>query len=110
MGGSDAPSEGHVAFWRVAEPFLAREGVTKSTMMGFPCIRVNGAFCACVHKDGTGLVAKLPAARVEAAVAAGEGEAFAPAGKVFREWLFVPVAAVDTWPAWLAESFAFVTP
>ena len=102
-------TEGHQRFWAVAEPFLARDGVTKSTMMGFPCLRVNGDFFASVHKDGTGLVVKLSKQRVSEAIEAGQGESFAPNGKVFKEWMFVPLSKADSWPGWVDEALAFVS-
>jgi hypothetical protein len=102
------PTEGHRLFWQAAVPFLERDGVTRSTMMGFPCLRVNGDFFASVHREGTGITVKLPRDRVAAAVADGSAESFAPNGKVFKEWLFVPVGRAGTWPAWLEEAFVFV--
>ena len=38
--------EGETYFWELAEPLLASEGVTRGTMMGFPCLRKHGAFFA----------------------------------------------------------------
>ena len=37
---------GEERFWELAEPLLARPDVTRSTMMGFPCLRVRGQFFA----------------------------------------------------------------
>ncbi len=31
-------------FWSLADPLLDRPTVTRSTMMGLPCLRVDGAF------------------------------------------------------------------
>ncbi len=41
-------------------------------------------------------------------IEAGAGEPFAPAGKVFREWVAVPDLDDDTWESLLAESIVFV--
>ena len=42
------------------------------------------------------------------AVAAGEGESFAPNGRVFREWLQIPVADAAHWDDYLREAYNFV--
>lgn len=95
-------------FWDLAAPLLAREGVSDGTMMGFPCLRVRGAFFAsCDHRTGD-LIIKLPRERVAALIAAGAGQPFAPAGRVFKEWLLVPDRDEARWEAHLAEAYAFV--
>ena len=38
--------EGEHRFWSLAHPLLGREGITRSRMMGLPCLRVDGAFFA----------------------------------------------------------------
>ncbi len=55
-----------------------------------------------------GLVAKLPKARVDALVAAGEGERFDPRkdGRVMKEW--VVVADEGAWPELAREARAYV--
>jgi hypothetical protein len=47
-------------FWELAQPLLAEPGVTRSTMMGYPCLRANGAFFACVERATGNLIVKLP--------------------------------------------------
>ena len=47
---------------------------------------------------------KLPAERVAHLVAAGQGEPFAPAGRVFREWVAAPRPDRRRWRALLAEA------
>jgi len=70
-------------FWEVAEPFLAEENVIRSTMMGFPCLRINGDyFASSDHKTGD-LIIKLAADRVEELIEAGTGHSFAPNGDAF---------------------------
>lgn len=102
---TDAPT---AFFWDVAGPLLAREGVSDGTMMGFPCLRVRGAFFAsCDHRSGD-LIVKLPRERVAALIAADEGLPFAPAGRVFKEWLLVPDRDEGRWEALLADAYAFV--
>ncbi len=51
---------------------------------------------------------KLPAERVTELIDAGRGEPFAPAGKVFSEWLAVTEVDEDRWRALLREGVAFV--
>jgi len=104
----DPVEAAHAHFWSVAEPFLARDAVTKGTMMGFPCLRHDGAFFASIEHKGTRMVVKLPRERVAEAVVTGEGESFAPAGRVFKEWLAVPHDRADRWTGLLHEAFAFV--
>ena len=95
-------------FWDLAGPLLARDGVSDSTMMGFPCLRVRGAFFAsCDHRSGD-LIVKLPRERVAALIAAGEGQPFAPAGRVFKEWLLVSDRDERRWEALMEEAYAFV--
>ena len=94
-------------FWELAEPLLAEPGVTRSTMMGFPCLRLEGRYFASVDRGAQALLVKLPADRVTTLIAAGSGAPFAPAGRVFREWLAVPRADRRRWRALLAEARRF---
>ena len=94
---------------RLAAPLLERPGVGWGTMMGFPCLRAGGSFFASVHHRDQSLIVKLPEARVKQAVAKGEGQPFAPAGRVFKEWLEVPLARSRSWKKLLAEAHRFVS-
>ena len=98
---------GQRLFWELAEPLLAEPGVTQSTMMGYPCLRANGAFFACVERATGHLIVKLPARRVSELVAAGPAVPFAPNGRTFREWAAFPVADPGEWRALLAEARDF---
>ena len=40
--------------------------------MGYPCLRANGAFFACVERTTGHLIVKLPAPRVNELIAAGQ--------------------------------------
>jgi hypothetical protein len=95
-------------FWELAGPLLAEPGVTRSTMMGYPCLRANGAFFACVEPATGHLVVKLPALRVNELVATGQALPFAPNGRTFREWAAFPLADPGEWNALLAEARSFV--
>ena len=91
-------------FWRLADPLLEQAGVTRSTMMGYPCLRLNGDFFACCDRRTGDLVVKLDEARAAELVATGKAEPFAPNGRRFREWVSVPARASRRWPALLDEA------
>ena len=98
------PTAGEKQFWSLAEPLLARAGVTRSTMMGFPCLRFDGDFFAsCDHRSGN-LVVKLDEPRVIELVNAGKAEPFAPNGHRFREWASIPVGRQRSWANLLDEA------
>ncbi|HEY1518248.1 MAG TPA: hypothetical protein VGF91_17610 [Solirubrobacteraceae bacterium] len=78
--------------------------VTRSTMMGFPCLRVDDKFFACVERATGNLIVKLPAERVNEVVRTGSGRPFAPNGRVFKEWVACPVAARELWTDLLNEA------
>lgn len=82
--------------------------VAPGTMMGFQCLRVRGKFFASTNRDASSLIVKLPAARVTAAIAEGHGRAFAPNGRVFREWLEIPREQTARWASLLHEAYLFV--
>jgi hypothetical protein len=95
-------------FWSVADTFLARDDVAEGTLMGFPCLRVDGDFFAtCEHRTGE-LIVKLSEKRVRELRASGEGAAFAPAGRVFKEWVLVSESDESRWTALLQEAYVFV--
>jgi hypothetical protein len=84
-------------FWELAQPLLDRAGVTRSTMMGFPCLRLQGDFFASFDRRNGDLVVKLDEHLVDHLLAAGRAEPFAPNGRRFREWAAVPFARRRTW-------------
>ena len=104
----EATTPGEHRFWQLAEPLLARPQVTRSTMMGLPCLRVNGSFFASSDRRTGNLLVKLPEARVSALVRAGRAEPFAPAGRTFRQWAAIPDQRARTWRALLDEALAYV--
>ena len=77
--------------------------------MGGRCVRVAGEFLALVDFKDSGLVVKLPRERVDQLISQGIGRPFAPAGKVFREWVSIPEAKPRQWRALLREGIAFVS-
>jgi hypothetical protein len=98
-------------FWQLAAE-LQREDprIHESTIMNGLCLRVGDEFLALVDYKGSGLVVKLPKARVAELIDAGVGEPFGPAGKVFKEWLSVPTPDRRLWRELLLEGMAFVDP
>lgn len=102
------PDEHEARFWAVAEPLLERAGVSRSTMMGLPCLRIDGRFFASFDRSTGDLLVKLPEDRVDQLVAAGRAHAFAPAGRRFREWAAVEPARRRSWPSLLDAALAFV--
>lgn len=108
MNPETPPTPGEAKFWDLAEPLLGRADVTRSTMMGFPCLRIRGQFFASTDRTTGALLVKLPEARVEKLVDAGRAEPFAPAGRRFREWASIPYERSRAWKRLLDEAFTFV--
>jgi hypothetical protein len=100
--------DGEALFWELADPLYEDPAVSRSTMMGFPCLRVDGKFFASLDHRNANLVIKLPSERVGELIDQGTGVAFAPAGKVFREWVAVPEPDAAGWASLLDEAKAFV--
>ncbi len=95
-------------FWEVATPLLANGSVSKSTMMGFPCLRVHGDFFASAEPKSGDLIVKLPADRVQALIDGDAGEPFAPNGRRFREWVRVVERDAGQWRDLIDEARGFV--
>ena len=102
--------EGHKRFWDLAEPYLSSGALVEGTMMGHQCLRTGGSnqFVATIERETGNLVVKLPKARVAELVEDGTGASFAPAGKVFKEWVAVADFDEQRWTALLEESMDFV--
>jgi hypothetical protein len=102
-------SKSEQLFWRLATELQAEDArVVEGTIMNGRCLRVGEEFLALVDYKGSGLVVKLPKERVEALVESGEGRPFAPAGRVFKEWVAVPNVDRRRWLSLLREGLAFV--
>jgi hypothetical protein len=102
------PAEPEARFWALADPVLAYTGVTRSTMMGLPCLRIDGHFFGSFDRHTGDLLVKLPEARVDQLVNAGRAHPFAPTGRRFREWAAISPTRQRSWPALLEEALAFV--
>jgi hypothetical protein len=103
-----ATADREALFWRLADELLEEPAVTRSTMMGFPWVRLRGQFFACVDRRTGDLVVKVPPARVAELVADGIGLPFAPNGRVFHAWVAIPIRDDEEWSALLDEARAFV--
>lgn len=98
-------------FWELIEELQHEDPrVEEGTIMGGRCARVAGEFLGLVDFHGSGLVVKLPRERVQELIEQGVGRPFAPAGKVFKEWVSVPARDRRRWRALLREGVAFVAP
>jgi hypothetical protein len=104
-----SPEHGEELFRRLADDLLSEPGVTRGTMMGYPCLRCDGAFFACVERGTGNLIVKLPGPRVQDLVAAGRAIPFAPSGRMFKEWAAFPDRDRKEWGAALAEARLFVS-
>ena len=98
-------------FWELIDELqLEDPRVEAGTIMNGRCPRVAGEFLALVDFNGSGLVVKLPRQRVAELIEQGIGEPFAPAKKVFAEWVSIPTRDRRRWRALLREGVAFVAP
>jgi hypothetical protein len=93
----ESSEAGEARFWELATPLLEQAGVTRSTMMGFPCLRLDGDFFATCDRRSGDLVVKLDERQVRSLIDAGRAEPFAPNGRRFREWAAIPYERRRTW-------------
>lgn len=77
-------SSNEARFWSFADPLLATPFVTRSTMMGFPCLRVSGRFFASFDRQTGALVVKMSAARVDELISSGQAQPFAGGTEIPR--------------------------
>jgi hypothetical protein len=82
--------------------------VTRSTMMGLPCLRAGGRFFASFDRRASALVVKLSAVRVQELIESGGAKPFAPSGRPFREWASIDSGSPEVWSSLLDEALAFV--
>jgi hypothetical protein len=108
-GTSAQAAEGELRFWRLAEPLLAMPGVTRSTMMGLPCLRIDGSFFASCDRRTGALLVKLPEAKIDKLISAGRAEPFSPAGHRFRQWAAIPADKPRSWRLLLDEALHYVS-
>ncbi len=98
-------------FWELIDELQVDDPrIEEGTIMSGRCARVDGEFLALVDFKGSGLVVKLPRDRVQQLIDDGVGQAFAPAGRVFKEWVSIPERNRRRWRSLLVEGIAFVAP
>ena len=101
--------DAHDLFWELAVELQVEDPrIIEGTIMRGRCLRVGKEFLALVDYNGSGLVVKLPKARVAELIEQGTGQPFAPAKRVFKEWLSVPKPDRRRWRALLNEGVRFV--
>jgi hypothetical protein len=88
---------------------LTHPEVATGTMMGFPCLRVCGAFFASCDPRSGDLIVKLRRDRVQELIGTGVGKPFAPAGRTFREWVLIEDRDPARWTQLIDEARAFVS-
>jgi hypothetical protein len=95
-------------FWEIAVELQSEDSrIVEGSIMNSPCLRVGKEFLALVDYKGSGLVVKLPKTRVAELIDDGVGQPFAPAGRVFKEWVSVPKPNRRKWRALLREGVTF---
>lgn len=107
MDSHEDPAEAQALYDELTDDLLYDPLVSRSTMMGYPCLRHQGRFFGSYSTRDEALVVKLPRERVAEVVASGSGEPFAPAGKVFREWVLLPTPDRAFWRSMLEEAVDF---
>jgi hypothetical protein len=94
------------AFARIADAFAADGDVRSGRLFASDGLTVHGKIFAMLVRGS--LVVKLPRARVDALVAAAQGERFDPGhGRLMKEWVVVAAGAGD-WLALAKEARTFV--
>ena len=92
----------------LADPFLARADVDWGRMFGTIGLRVRRKVFAVAVQSG-GLMVKVPEARADERIAAGEVERMVMAGRSIREWVVAPAEAPDAlWVDLLEEAHAYL--
>lgn len=95
-------------YTNLEDALLEDPDVERSTMMGLPCLRIGGEFFASREPDTGHLIVKLHEQRVAELIDDGVGDPFAPAGRVFREWVKIPDFDPNRWADLMREAKQFV--
>ena len=104
-----AEASGSEVYASLVGKYLKRDATGTSTMMGFPCLRRNGAFFASLEPKTESLILKLPAERVIQLIESGAGQAFAPNGRQFREWIAIHEMDHSSWQPLIEEAWRFAS-
>lgn len=97
-------------YGEIVKAFAGKRGVSAESGRGFgsSALKIDSRIFAMLA-SGDRFVVKLPHQRVEAMVAAGEGERFDPRrnGKLMKEWLVVGRRLEARWLPLAQEAFDF---
>lgn len=94
-------------FSELVASLLRDPRVSRSTMMGLPCLRYDGAFFASLDRRSDHLVVKLAETRVDELIAAGQAGPFEPAGRRFRQWATIDAAHQHLWIGYLDQALQY---
>lgn len=94
-------------FWDLADSLIAAGRAEEGELMRSRCLRVNGEFLAMAEYRSGDLVIKLPKERVAGLIDDGLGLPFAPAKKVFSEWVQIIGRDEVLWDDLLNDGIAF---
>ncbi len=97
-------------FATIVEALVGMPGVTAPEGRGFGAsgLKIRGKIFAMLSSTGE-FVVKLPARRVDALIASGEGTRFDPGhGRLMKEWVAVAPTAAEQWLPLAREAMAFV--
>jgi TfoX/Sxy family transcriptional regulator of competence genes len=106
---SRPPASPEERYGSLVDELLSSTDATLSDKKGFGSsgLWVGGRLFAMLVEDR--LVVKLPRQRVEALIAAGEGERFDPGhGRLMKEWLTVAPTSEERWLPLASEALEFV--
>ena len=111
---SDPSTNPEDRYAAIVEALVGEPGVTHSSDVlgskqgfGSSALKVNGKIFAMLVKGR--LVVKLPRERVEAVIAAGDGERFDPGhGRLMKEWVSLDPRSEQDWLPLASEAMGFV--
>jgi len=91
----------------IADKMAKESGVEQSTMMKSPCPRCKGDFMAMMFQKEDYLIIKVPPARVDALIDAGDGREMNFTKKKFKEWVLIPREFEDKFEAYIREALDY---
>ena len=93
---------------KLADPYLAKPGVTWGRMFSTTGLSVRGKIFAVVNHSGN-LMVKVPEARADALETARTASRMVMRGREMREWVEMsPEQGEAAWEELLAEAYAYV--
>lgn len=82
--------------------FAQQAGVEEASFFGFRALRFKGKTFLVLTKDG--LVFRLGASDVRAALGLGRASLWNPFGRVKKHWVHLPALHQDVWPDYFEEA------